>query len=157
MSALNTQLMDQGKYSCHLHHHYCGLHERREFQVTVEPPVVQTTVPSEEKGNTHKQQDRAYSACVCVCVCLCSHLFFPSLSLISSAPFDSPKSKATAEEEELEVEGRARPAEGFLDSPVVCFSCTVHFFRCQRLDKAHALSPSFPYTCPSSPFHCFRC
>uniref|UniRef100_H3CP95 Matrix remodeling-associated protein 8 n=1 Tax=Tetraodon nigroviridis TaxID=99883 RepID=H3CP95_TETNG len=46
---------DQGKYSCHLHHHYCGLHERREFQVTVEPPLVQTTVTSEEKGNAHTQ------------------------------------------------------------------------------------------------------
>lgn len=67
MSALNTQLMDQGKYSCHLHHHYCGLHERREFQVTVETPVVQTTVPGEEKGNTHTSRE---TECVCMCVCV---------------------------------------------------------------------------------------
>ncbi|XP_012687491.1 matrix remodeling-associated protein 8a [Clupea harengus] len=26
---------DQGLYSCHLHHHYCGLHERRVFSLTV--------------------------------------------------------------------------------------------------------------------------
>ncbi|XP_073512949.1 matrix remodeling-associated protein 8 [Phyllobates terribilis] len=34
---------DEGTYSCHLHHHYCGIHERRIFQLTVydapkEPP-----------------------------------------------------------------------------------------------------------------------
>lgn len=33
------QLSDQGLYSCHLHHHYCGLHERRIFQLTVTPPI----------------------------------------------------------------------------------------------------------------------
>ncbi|XP_006871772.1 PREDICTED: matrix-remodeling-associated protein 8 [Chrysochloris asiatica] len=33
---------DEGTYSCHLHHHYCGLHERRVFHLKVtEPPVVQ--------------------------------------------------------------------------------------------------------------------
>nr|XP_021335314.1 limitrin isoform X2 [Danio rerio] len=37
----NIQLLDQGIYSCHLHHHYCGLHERRIFQLTVSPPVPQ--------------------------------------------------------------------------------------------------------------------
>ncbi|XP_011612534.2 matrix remodeling-associated protein 8-like [Takifugu rubripes] len=52
LTVSDLQLMDQGKYSCHLHHYYCGLHERREFQVTVEPPVVQTTVPSEEKASS---------------------------------------------------------------------------------------------------------
>uniref|UniRef100_A0A3B4X1Z3 Matrix remodeling-associated protein 8 n=1 Tax=Seriola lalandi dorsalis TaxID=1841481 RepID=A0A3B4X1Z3_SERLL len=35
----DLQPTDEGMYSCHLHHHYCGLHERREFQVTVEPPI----------------------------------------------------------------------------------------------------------------------
>ncbi|KAM6924472.1 matrix remodeling-associated protein 8-like, partial [Xenentodon cancila] len=29
---------DKGLYSCHLHHHYCGLHERRIFRLTVGPP-----------------------------------------------------------------------------------------------------------------------
>ncbi|XP_056885154.1 matrix remodeling-associated protein 8-like [Takifugu flavidus] len=52
LTVSDLQLMDQGKYSCHLHHYYCGLHERREFQVTVEPPVVPTTVPSEEKASS---------------------------------------------------------------------------------------------------------
>uniref|UniRef100_A0A3Q3W3F6 Matrix remodeling-associated protein 8 n=1 Tax=Mola mola TaxID=94237 RepID=A0A3Q3W3F6_MOLML len=61
LSISSLQLTDQGLYSCHLHHHYCGLHERREFQVTVEPPVIQTTLParalpSEDKGHTHTQQ-----------------------------------------------------------------------------------------------------
>lgn len=29
---------DEGTYSCHLHHHYCGLHERRIFLVSVVEP-----------------------------------------------------------------------------------------------------------------------
>ncbi|NXC91336.1 MXRA8 protein, partial [Cercotrichas coryphoeus] len=29
---------DEGTYSCHLHHHYCGLHERRIYRVTVTEP-----------------------------------------------------------------------------------------------------------------------
>ncbi|XP_028303862.1 matrix remodeling-associated protein 8-like [Gouania willdenowi] len=53
----DLQPIDQGTYSCHLHHHYCGLHERRVFQLTVEHPVVQSTspskaLPSEEKDST---------------------------------------------------------------------------------------------------------
>uniref|UniRef100_A0A3Q4HI59 Matrix remodeling-associated protein 8 n=1 Tax=Neolamprologus brichardi TaxID=32507 RepID=A0A3Q4HI59_NEOBR len=53
----DLQVPDQGLYSCHLHHHYCGLHERRVFQVTVEPSLVKPTMPakslpSEDKGNT---------------------------------------------------------------------------------------------------------
>ncbi|RXN19510.1 segment polarity dishevelled -like protein [Labeo rohita] len=40
--------LDQGLYSCHLHHHYCGLHERRIFHLTVTPPVPQTPqIPQE--------------------------------------------------------------------------------------------------------------
>ncbi|XP_072522281.1 matrix remodeling-associated protein 8a [Salminus brasiliensis] len=35
----DLQPPDQGLYSCHLHHHYCGLHERRIFQLTVDPPI----------------------------------------------------------------------------------------------------------------------
>lgn len=31
--------VDRGLYSCHLHHHYCGLHERRVFRLTVGPPL----------------------------------------------------------------------------------------------------------------------
>uniref|UniRef100_A0A8D0HJX9 Matrix remodeling-associated protein 8 n=1 Tax=Sphenodon punctatus TaxID=8508 RepID=A0A8D0HJX9_SPHPU len=37
ISALETA--DEGIYSCHLHHHYCGLHERRIFRVSVLEPV----------------------------------------------------------------------------------------------------------------------
>ncbi|XP_026189391.1 matrix remodeling-associated protein 8-like [Mastacembelus armatus] len=33
---------DKGLYSCHLHHHYCGLHERRIFRLTVGPPLPST-------------------------------------------------------------------------------------------------------------------
>ncbi|NWS09415.1 MXRA8 protein, partial [Motacilla alba] len=29
---------DEGTYSCHLHHHYCGLHERRIYHVAVVEP-----------------------------------------------------------------------------------------------------------------------
>uniref|UniRef100_A0A4W4EXZ0 Matrix remodeling-associated protein 8 n=1 Tax=Electrophorus electricus TaxID=8005 RepID=A0A4W4EXZ0_ELEEL len=35
----DLQPADKGLYSCHLHHHYCGLHERRIFQLNVGPPV----------------------------------------------------------------------------------------------------------------------
>ncbi|XP_023153173.2 matrix remodeling-associated protein 8-like isoform X2 [Amphiprion ocellaris] len=59
----DLQPTDQGMYSCHLHHHYCGLHERREFQVRVEPPLIQTTVPakalpSEDKDTTKAESSR---------------------------------------------------------------------------------------------------
>ncbi|NWR76287.1 MXRA8 protein, partial [Centropus unirufus] len=35
---------DEGTYSCHLHHHYCGLHERRIYQVFVTEPVKEKVV-----------------------------------------------------------------------------------------------------------------
>ncbi|XP_070963732.1 matrix remodeling-associated protein 8-like [Oncorhynchus clarkii lewisi] len=35
----NLQPIDKGLYSCHLHHHYCGLHERRIFRLMVGPPL----------------------------------------------------------------------------------------------------------------------
>uniref|UniRef100_A0A667W8B7 Matrix remodeling-associated protein 8 n=1 Tax=Myripristis murdjan TaxID=586833 RepID=A0A667W8B7_9TELE len=59
----DLQPTDQGLYSCHLHHHYCGLHERREFQLTVGPPQPQTTVPpkalpSEDKDTTKAESPR---------------------------------------------------------------------------------------------------
>ncbi|XP_043919535.1 matrix remodeling-associated protein 8 [Protopterus annectens] len=34
---------DEGIYSCHLHHHYCGLHERRIFKVKITEPVKTNT------------------------------------------------------------------------------------------------------------------
>ncbi|XP_034074183.1 matrix remodeling-associated protein 8-like [Gymnodraco acuticeps] len=63
LSITNLRPTDQGMYSCHLHHHYCGLHERREFQVTVEAPVIQATLPakalpSEDKDTTKAESPR---------------------------------------------------------------------------------------------------
>ncbi|KAG9482299.1 hypothetical protein GDO78_011147 [Eleutherodactylus coqui] len=41
---------DEGTYSCHLHHHYCGLHERRIFQLTVyDPPKEPPKEPPQEE------------------------------------------------------------------------------------------------------------
>lgn len=143
---LDAQLTDQGKYSCHLHHHYCGLHERREFQVTVEAPLLQTTAPSEEKGNTHQQRD---TMCVCVHICSFPHdLSFP-LRLLTLQ-------RAKQQLRKEEVEGRARPSEGSLDPPAVFFSCTVSVSGARDSEKekksAHTLSHSLPYTSTSSPF-----
>ncbi|XP_065141614.1 matrix remodeling-associated protein 8b [Paramisgurnus dabryanus] len=39
LSVHNIQPSDKGLFSCHLHHHYCGLHERRIFRVIVGPAV----------------------------------------------------------------------------------------------------------------------
>ncbi|XP_036447808.1 matrix remodeling-associated protein 8b [Colossoma macropomum] len=39
LTITDIQPVDKGLYSCHLHHHYCGLHERRIFRVIVDPPV----------------------------------------------------------------------------------------------------------------------
>ncbi|XP_029011857.1 matrix remodeling-associated protein 8-like [Betta splendens] len=38
LSISDLKPADRGLYSCHLHHHYCGLHERRIFRLTVGPP-----------------------------------------------------------------------------------------------------------------------
>nr|XP_057910653.1 matrix remodeling-associated protein 8-like isoform X1 [Doryrhamphus excisus] len=54
----DLQATDQGMYSCHLHHHYCGLHERRQFQVTVDAPLIHTktekALPSADKDEGNK-------------------------------------------------------------------------------------------------------
>ncbi|XP_051948024.1 matrix remodeling-associated protein 8-like isoform X2 [Xyrauchen texanus] len=47
LSVHNIQPSDKGLYSCHLHHHYCGLHERRIFRVIVGPSVQPPRVPTE--------------------------------------------------------------------------------------------------------------
>ncbi|XP_074537775.1 matrix remodeling-associated protein 8-like [Halichoeres trimaculatus] len=39
LSISDLKPVDKGLYSCHLHHHYCGLHERRIFRLTVGPPL----------------------------------------------------------------------------------------------------------------------
>ncbi|XP_032465839.1 matrix remodeling-associated protein 8 isoform X1 [Phocoena sinus] len=41
---------DEGTYSCHLHHHYCGLHERRVFHLKVTEPVARPP-PRDSPGN----------------------------------------------------------------------------------------------------------
>ncbi|XP_042557872.1 LOW QUALITY PROTEIN: matrix remodeling-associated protein 8 [Dipodomys spectabilis] len=42
---------DAGTYSCHLHHHYCGLHERRVFHLRVrEPPAGPPPDPGHGSG-----------------------------------------------------------------------------------------------------------
>ncbi|XP_072831758.1 matrix remodeling-associated protein 8 isoform X2 [Vicugna pacos] len=41
---------DEGTYSCHLHHHYCGLHERRVFHLRVTEPAAQPP-PRNSPGN----------------------------------------------------------------------------------------------------------
>lgn len=62
LTIADLQATDQGLYSCHLHHHYCGLHERRVFQLTVEPPLTQTTttlqpVALPKEGNQDTTKD----------------------------------------------------------------------------------------------------
>lgn len=39
LSLHNIQPADKGLFSCHLHHHYCGLHERRIYRVILGPSV----------------------------------------------------------------------------------------------------------------------
>uniref|UniRef100_A0A3P8V7X8 Matrix remodeling-associated protein 8 n=1 Tax=Cynoglossus semilaevis TaxID=244447 RepID=A0A3P8V7X8_CYNSE len=65
----DLQPTDAGMYSCHLHHHYCGLHERREFQVNVEAPVIQTThapkaLPAEDKDSVKAESPRVINVIV---------------------------------------------------------------------------------------------
>ncbi|KAI5095654.1 matrix-remodeling-associated protein 8 precursor, partial [Silurus meridionalis] len=43
----DIQPSDKGLYSCHLHHHYCGLHERRIFRLIVGPPKPPVPTPTE--------------------------------------------------------------------------------------------------------------
>ncbi|XP_034028839.1 matrix remodeling-associated protein 8-like isoform X2 [Thalassophryne amazonica] len=38
LSISDLKPVDKGLYHCHLHHHYCGLHERRIFRLNVGPP-----------------------------------------------------------------------------------------------------------------------
>ncbi|XP_046731316.1 matrix remodeling-associated protein 8a isoform X2 [Silurus meridionalis] len=66
----NLQPTDQGLYSCHLHHHYCGLHERRIFQLTVGPRVLQEpTDPPHALPNENpvpSVHPTPFSMCVCL-------------------------------------------------------------------------------------------
>lgn len=42
LSISDLKPVDKGLYSCNLHHHYCGLQERRIFRLTVGPPLPPT-------------------------------------------------------------------------------------------------------------------
>ncbi|XP_040590913.1 matrix remodeling-associated protein 8 isoform X3 [Mesocricetus auratus] len=45
---------DEGIYSCHLHHHYCGLHERRVYHLQVTEPTFEPPAPaSPGNGSGH--------------------------------------------------------------------------------------------------------
>lgn len=61
LSIADMQPVDKGLYSCHLHHHYCGLHERRIFRVIIEspvpglPPVIVPTEPQPSVPQSPKQ------------------------------------------------------------------------------------------------------
>ncbi|XP_050952009.1 matrix remodeling-associated protein 8b isoform X1 [Labeo rohita] len=62
LSVHNIQPSDKGLYSCHLHHHYCGLHERRIFRVIV-GPFVQPLPParsSTEASKTYSEAPKTY-------------------------------------------------------------------------------------------------
>nr|XP_020831992.1 matrix remodeling-associated protein 8 [Phascolarctos cinereus]XP_020832000.1 matrix remodeling-associated protein 8 [Phascolarctos cinereus] len=53
------ELADEGTYSCHLHHHYCGLHERRIFHLAVSEPAPEPhgppPVPEDTPSNRSSQ------------------------------------------------------------------------------------------------------
>lgn len=59
---------DKGLYSCNLHHHYCGLQERRIFRLTVgprlpaattaPPKIIQNDVPQPSKSQILKLQEK---------------------------------------------------------------------------------------------------
>lgn len=46
LSISDLQLSEKGLYVCHLHHHYCGLHERRIFRLIVGDPLQQQPLPT---------------------------------------------------------------------------------------------------------------
>ncbi|KAJ8384269.1 hypothetical protein AAFF_G00207300 [Aldrovandia affinis] len=48
LTVSDLQPPDRGLYSCHLHHHFCGLHERRVYRVMVGPPLPPPELPSEQ-------------------------------------------------------------------------------------------------------------
>lgn len=53
LSIAELKPVDIGLYSCHLHHHYCGIQERRIFRLTVGPPLPSnpTTTPHTVQSN----------------------------------------------------------------------------------------------------------
>lgn len=55
---------DEGIYSCHLHHHYCGLHERRVFHLQVTEPAFEP--PARASPGNGSGHSSAPSPGVCV-------------------------------------------------------------------------------------------
>ncbi|XP_061703632.1 matrix remodeling-associated protein 8-like isoform X2 [Syngnathoides biaculeatus] len=60
LSISDLEPADKGLYSCHLHHHYCGLHERRIFRLTVGPPPAATS-PTSFSDGPEPRKDEAQS------------------------------------------------------------------------------------------------
>lgn len=60
LTIADLQPVDKGLYVCHLHHHYCGMHERRVFRVIVTPapPPVYPPAVVTEKPRTLPQTER---------------------------------------------------------------------------------------------------
>ncbi|KAI4875606.1 hypothetical protein NFI96_020124 [Prochilodus magdalenae] len=60
LTIADIQPADKGLYSCHLHHHYCGVHERRIFRVIVDPPLPGLPAPTEPQSTrpTHPQSPK---------------------------------------------------------------------------------------------------
>ncbi|XP_066527658.1 matrix remodeling-associated protein 8b isoform X2 [Hoplias malabaricus] len=63
LTIADIQPSDKGLYSCHLHHHYCGLHERRIYRLIVEPagrglPPAATPTEPQPTVPTHPQTSR---------------------------------------------------------------------------------------------------
>lgn len=56
LSISDLRPADKGLYSCNLHHHYCGLQERRIFRLTVGPPLPSApmTTPGVFQNNVPK-------------------------------------------------------------------------------------------------------
>ncbi|XP_061910740.1 matrix remodeling-associated protein 8-like isoform X1 [Entelurus aequoreus] len=133
----DLQATDQGMYSCHLHHHYCGLHERRQFQVTVQPPVIHTTpektLPSADKDEENKVEpprvinvvlpDQRHHFLMPLGFVLTAFLLLAfivlliilitrrrrTLELYSVASMRSSRSRSSSEEFEMEVSGVTLP------------------------------------------------
>lgn len=53
----DLQPTDEGLYSCHLHHHYCGLHERRQFHLRVQPQSAHPTDAARVLPSNAKDSD----------------------------------------------------------------------------------------------------
>lgn len=68
LSIADLRPVFKGLYSCHLHHHYCGLHERRIYRLNVGPAVppaptsaprvFQNDVPEQSKSLRNKNNKR---------------------------------------------------------------------------------------------------